>query len=80
MRWPELREGVVEESRHYTTLDPLPEEDLDYEASIRNNVLGGSEVDWFVSARCVESCPLRDWKDFYILEGMFREGGGMYLF
>ncbi|CAM9777887.1 unnamed protein product, partial [Hapterophycus canaliculatus] len=26
VRWTELREGLVEESRHYTTLDPLPAE------------------------------------------------------
>eukprot|EP00752_Nemacystus_decipiens_P004283 g3912.t1 len=50
VRWTELREGLVEESQHYTTLDPLPEEEVGGAGSA--GVSGaGSGGQWFVSPR-----------------------------
>eukprot|EP00903_Cladosiphon_okamuranus_P018811 g17303.t1 len=46
VRWAELRDGLVEESQHYTTLDPLPEEAAGGAASA-----AGSGGQWFVSPR-----------------------------
>lgn len=54
VRWAELREGLVEESQHYTTLDPLPEETIGRATSSATAVggsvrWGGSGGQWFVS-------------------------------
>lgn len=50
VRWTELREGLVEESQHYTTLEPLPEEEGGGAAG--SGMSGaGSGGQWFVSPR-----------------------------
>lgn len=56
VRWTELREGLVEESQHYTTLDALPEETsrgaTSSGAAVGGGVSGaGSGGQWFVSPR-----------------------------
>lgn len=56
VRWTELREGLVEESQHYTTLDPLPEEvragATSSGTAVGGDVIGaGSGGQWFVSPR-----------------------------
>lgn len=51
VRWEELREGLVEESKHYTTLDPLPDK---REASFNGDSgVDSSTGQWFVTARWV---------------------------
>lgn len=48
VRWTDLREGLVEESQHYTTLEPLPEEARGGEGGV---TVAGLEGHWFVSPR-----------------------------
>ena len=46
VRWEDLKAGLAEESEHYTTLEPFPEEGS-------GSVLGSSAGHWFVTARFV---------------------------
>ncbi|CAM9893992.1 unnamed protein product, partial [Ectocarpus sp. 13 AM-2016] len=52
VRWTDLREGLVEESQHYTTLEPLPEEARGGVAGVDGGYSGaGVGGHWFVSPR-----------------------------
>ena len=49
VRWTDLREGLVEESQHYTTLNPLPGGGEAVFGSDGGD--GGSVGQWFVTPR-----------------------------
>ncbi|CAN0321354.1 unnamed protein product, partial [Ectocarpus sp. 12 AP-2014] len=52
VRWTDLREGLVEESQHYTTLEPLPEEARGGVGGVDGGYSGaGVGGHWFVSPR-----------------------------
>ncbi|CAN0474287.1 unnamed protein product, partial [Ectocarpus sp. 8 AP-2014] len=52
VRWTDLREGLVEESQHYTTLEPLPEEARGGAGGADGGYSGaGLGGQWFVNPR-----------------------------